>query len=244
MGKKSRKASKKGGKGGDDAAAATGKVTAPASPPSRCATCSRFLKDPTKGTTKCPGCDKLFCDPCAAFGSRKTVGFVSCDSDKCPHPPRCADCAFGKTHQDLGKENAARRKRKEPIKAVKREGDTDYPVSVCGHCSETFCFPCSTFSTEGVQGHYCCFECGRRRCFSCCVESGDSKHFIMHCFGCEWSKCIECDPDKVLELSTCKYYCGKCSSDPNIVGDDAKLMLVTEWNDYVKKNGHKKLSDL
>ena len=227
-------------KGKDTPAAPT------STPKPRCVSCRRFLKTAERAKI-CPGCDKLYCDPCAAFGTRNAVGFLCCSNEAvCKNPPRCADCAFGKTITVIGKENKARRKRGEPVNTDKRENKKEgvyYPMSFCGSCNEVFCFQCQTFSTEGTEGHYNCVLCGKNRCFACCVESGDSKHFIMHCWGCEMSKCSECDPNKTVDVSVGEYYCGDCSENTDF-SRGKKLMSATEFNDFCSKNGDKKIMDL
>mmetsp|Transcript_30396 Transcript_30396/g.55116 ORF Transcript_30396/g.55116 Transcript_30396/m.55116 type:complete len:227 (+) Transcript_30396:209-889(+) len=218
------------------------KAASPASlpPKSRCLSCKVFLKNAGRGRT-CPGCDKLYCDPCSAFGLKS---FLICSNKDCSGLPRCADCAFGETIEACRKENIARKKRGEPI-LLEREGIPDYPMSFCGNCNEIVCFECSTFSTPGFNGHYLCMEkgCSKVRCWGCCVESGDPKHFIMHCWGCQWSKCSECDPDKTWDGDSGHYYCGKCSSDPEIV-QGKELVSATEINSFLAKNGDKKISEL
>lgn len=138
MGKKSRK----GKSGGAADAGEEGKP--------RCSSCKLFLKQRKNGEI-CPGCDKLYCDACASFGSRKNLGFIACQEEKCPHPPRCFDCAFGTTLGSVSSENSARRKRGEPI-VPEKENKCDHPVSMCGGCSSVLCFACHTWSTEGVWG--------------------------------------------------------------------------------------------
>ena len=228
MGKKSRK-----GKDGDGGGGAV--VEAAAAQKSRCVECKSFVKTAERGHV-CPGCERLYCDPCATHGSRKAIGFLCCANagDGCNSPPRCSDCAFGVTIGDIGKENKARRDRGEPVAIKEKEHKADYPMSICGNskCSEMLCFNCFTFSTKGKMGHHTCLKCYTTRCFACSVECGDPSLFMMPCMECFETTCSECDPafqmpcmecyefkcskcdtEGTMDMSTCEYYCGKCSAE-------------------------------